>query len=124
MDQTRNGGKQRSKRWSTPAHPSSLQSFSAIGDGAAEAQLTTPRSRRQVVFRAPRLDCDSDESVLAVKQQLRRDDSDARSRARGRKSRILKSDTLTLGTESLSRAPPLSNILSIVAGDAGNIPCQ
>ena len=66
-------------------HTSSLQSFSAIGDGAAESRLTTPRSRRQVVFRAPRLDCDSDESVLAVKHQLRRDDFDARSRARGRK---------------------------------------
>ena len=65
-------------------HTSSLQSFSAIGDGAAEAQLTTPRSRRQVVSRAPRLDCDSDESVLAVTQPLRRDDSD---------------DTITLGTD-------------------------
>ena len=69
--------------------------------------LTTPRSRRQVVSRAPRLDCDKKQSVLLVTQQLRRDDSDARSRARGRKFTLLKSDTLTLGTESLSRAPPL-----------------
>ena len=76
-----------------------------------KAQLTTPRSRRQVVFRAPRLDCDSDESVLAVTQQLRRDDSDARSRARGRKSRILKSVTLTLTTESLGAAPPHLRLL-------------
>ena len=68
--------------------------------------VTTPRSRRQVVFRAPRLDCDKKQSVLLVTQQLRRDDSDARSRARGRKFTLLKSDTLTLETECLPSAPP------------------
>ena len=69
-------------------------------------QFANHFARRQVVARAPRLKQYNDESVLVVLPQVRVDDSDARAPQVVRKSRLLKSDTITLGTESLSRAPP------------------
>ena len=93
-------------------HTSSLQSFSAIGDGAAESQFDVPPAPHRVLRLRPGLDSYKDDKVVVVGQRSHGPCGDAPSTERYIKSRILNTDTITLGTECLSRAPPHLTFMS------------
>ena len=88
-------------------HTSSLQSFSAIGDGAAESQFDVPPAPHCVLRLRPGLDSYSDDKVVAVGQRSHGPCGVAPTTERYIKSKLLNSVLLTLATESLGAAPPL-----------------
>ena len=87
-------------------HTSSLQSFSAIGDGAAESQFDVPPAPHCVLRLRPGLDSYNDDKVVLVGQRSHGSCGDAPSTERYIKFTLLNSDTLTLETECLPSAPP------------------
>ena len=80
-------------------HTSSLQSFSAIGDGAAESQFDVPPAPHCVLRLRPGLDSYSDDKVVAVGQRSHGPCGDAPSTERYIKFTLLKRDTFTLETD-------------------------